>query len=660
MAASRSIRFKISALLIVPLITLAGLWVFATVLTTRDSFDLIKVQTLYTSISEPGQKLNIALQHEHLLSAEYMVSRTAAARAALDAQRGSVDRLRQSFRRLAQSDDAQDALSADDKGRLDDLLRKIDDLDAARAALDGGALDLTTLSLRFAQVPDAMQRLVTGMTSGSGVGFFERSRVLGQMAYAETFLARERALAAGVLGAGRAFTQRELRTLGELATTRRFLFTQALANLDDTLRPPFQNIADSGEYAQFEKLEDQLLAGDPDQVASHDVWLVLVDKIDGSYRTALTAAQRELTASARPEAMRTFVQAGVTGLIGLAAVVVSVVVSLRVGRGLTRELAALRTAAVRLATERLPGVVERLRRGETVDVEAEAPPIAPPGGTTEVGDVAGAFSGVQHTAVETAVEQARLREGVAEAFRNLARRNQSLLQRQLRLLDEMQHAAEEPEALENLFKLDHLTTRMRRHAEGLIILSGARPGRTYREPVSMDDVLRAAVAEVEDYTRVRVNPMPDVAIPGGAVADIIHLFAELVENATVFSPPQTEVTLGGEVVARGFAVDVEDRGLGLSADELDQINRRLASPPDFDPSDTDRLGLFVVGRLAARHNLKVQLRSSPFGGTTAVVLIPDSMIIKREEPERSRQATVVGLPRRNRAASLSSPEAGDS
>jgi signal transduction histidine kinase len=660
MAASRSIRFKISALLVVPLITLAGLWVFATVLTTRDSFSLIKVQTLYTSISEPGQELNIALQHEHLLSAEYMVSRTSAARAALDAQRGSVDRLRQSFRRLALSGDAQDALTEDDKARLDDLLDKIDDLDAARAALDGGGLDLTTLSLRFGQVPDAMQRLVTGMTSGSGVGFFERSRVLGQMAYAETFLARERALAAGVLGADRSFTQRELRTLGELATTRRFLFTQALANLDDTLRPPFQGIADSGEYAQFEKLEDQLLDGDPDQVASHDVWLVLVDKIDGTYRTALTSAQQQLTDSARPEAIRTFVQAGVTGLIGLVAVAVSVVVSLRVGRGLTRELAALRAAAVRLATERLPGVVERLRRGEEVDVEAEAPPIAPPGGTTEVGDVAGAFSGVQHTAVETAVEQARLREGVAEAFRNLARRNQSLLQRQLRLLDEMQRAAEEPEALENLFKLDHLTTRMRRHAEGLIILSGARPGRTYREPVPVDDVLRAAVAEVEDYTRVRVNPMPDVAIPGGAVADIIHLFAELVENAAVFSPPNTEVTLGGEVVARGFAVDVEDRGLGLSADELDGINRRLASPPDFDPSDTDRLGLFVVARLAARHGLMVQLRSSPFGGTTAVVLIPDNMIIKPEEPERPRQATVVGLPRRNRQASLSSPEAGDS
>jgi signal transduction histidine kinase len=147
--------------------------------------------------------------------------------------------------------------------------------------------------------------------------------------------------------------------------------------------------------------------------------------------------------------------------------------------------------------------------------------------------------------------------------------------------------------------------------------------------------------------------MPEVAIPGGAVADIIHLFAELVENATVFSPPNTEVSVGGELVARGFAVDVEDRGLGLSPEELEAINLRLASPPEFDPAETDRLGLFVVGRLAARHGIRVRLRASPFGGTTAIVLIPDALVTTLGKNEASSQPAVSGLPRRTRQASLS-------
>jgi hypothetical protein len=182
-----------------------------------------------------------------------------------------------------------------------------------------------------------------------------------------------------------------------------------------------------------------------------------------------------------------------------------------------------------------------------------------------------------------------------------------------------------------LFRLDHLTTRMRRHAEGLIILSGATPGRGWRDPVPVVDVLRAAVAEVEDYVRVDVVSESEDLVAGNAVNDVIHLVAELIENATVFSPPNTRVEVRADRVGVGLVAEIEDRGLGLDADDMDDINRRLASPPEFDLADSDQLGLFVVSRLAARHHIKVSLRPSPYGGITAVVLLPFGVMVREED-----------------------------
>ena len=224
-------------------------------------------------------------------------------------------------------------------------------------------------------------------------------------------------------------------------------------------------------------------------------------------------------------------------------------------------------------------------------------------------------------------------------FRNLAGRSQSLLHRQLTLLDGMERRATEPEELEDLFRIDHLTTRMRRHAEGLIILSGEAPARGWRQPVPLIDVLRAAVAEVEDYTRIRVLARTRAAVAGHAVADIIHLVAELAENATVFSPPNTPVRIQGDVVGRGFAIEIEDRGLGMSPDRLAEINRDLADPPQFDLSDSDRLGLFIAGQLARRHEVTITLQPSVYGGTTAIVLIPMALVVEAGMdvgPDRNR------------------------
>src|SRR5690242_14241371 len=283
-----------------------------------------------------------------------------------------------------------------------------------------------------------------------------------------------------------------------------------------------------------------------------------------------------------------------------------------------------------MATDRLPSVVERLRRGDEVDVDAESPPPRT-SSITEVSQVAESFGTVQAAAVAAAVDQARLRKAVNQVFLNISMRNQSLLHRQLAMLDAMERQTSDPGALADLFRLDHLTTRMRRHAEGLIILSGSTPGRGWREPVPIVDVLRAAVAEVEDYVRVDVLSESRDLVAGNAVNDVIHLVAELVENATVFSPPNTRIEVRADRAGTGLVTEIEDRGLGLSVEELADINRRLANPPEFDLANSEQLGLFVVSRLAARHAIKVSLRQSVYGGTTAILVLPFGVIVREEE-----------------------------
>jgi len=201
------------------------------------------------------------------------------------------------------------------------------------------------------------------------------------------------------------------------------------------------------------------------------------------------------------------------------------------------------------------------------------------------------------------------------------------LHRQLALLDRMERRTTDPDELEDLFRVDHLATRMRRHAEDLVILAGATAGRGWRNPVPMIDVIRGAISEVEDYTRVDIQAIQPAATVGHAVGDVIHLLSELLENATSFSPPHTRVHVTGQIVGRGYAIEVEDRGLGMTPEAIDEANRRLADPPDFDPANSARLGLFVVAQLAARTGVKVQLRASPYGGITAVALLPSELVV---------------------------------
>ena len=318
--------------------------------------------------------------------------------------------------------------------------------------------------------------------------------------------------------------------------------------------------------------------------------------------------------------------------ISLAIIVAGVALMGFFARRVARDITDLEATARYLADEEMPRLVERLRQGEQEVVPAEVT-LQLRTKTAEVASAEAAIASLQHTAAAAAAGEAGLRNGIGQVFVSLARRNQSLLQRQLRLIDALEQKASDPAALADLFPLDHLTTRMRRHAEGLIILSGAAPGRSWSEPVPVIDVIRGAVAEIEDYKRVTVLTRAEDAVTGLAAADMIHLLAELIENATLSSPSGTRVEVRAERVANGFAIEIDDRGLGIEADQLHTINKRLARPPDFDLANADQLGLFVVGKLAARHGVRIALRPSAYGGTTAVVLLPNSIVVRAADAE---------------------------
>ncbi|MFG1697334.1 nitrate- and nitrite sensing domain-containing protein [Nonomuraea sp. NPDC049309] len=656
MASGRSIRFKISTLLVVPLVSLVALWGFAASTTVGEALNLLKVETIWTGVINHADWLIADLQTERLETAERLAG-SGGDEDAIAKARAKVDDRVKNFRQAAMSDDTQSALTEDMKTQLSTVFETIDRLPDIRRKADDRRFTPSTLVTEYARISDEIHLLYSRLTVSTDLELALQAQGLIAADQARELLSREHALV--IASKGKA-GMHDVHMLASLDGARKYEFPKALANLDTELRAPFEKLYYSSRYVTMENLLEAYINGQPMDL---DLWRGISDQVRGEYRQAIANTGNKLLARMEPAGVAVLVRAGVAGALGLIAVVFSIVISVRVGRRLARELGALRRTALDLAEIRLPDVVAKLRKGDDVDIATEAPPITVgEKATSEVKDLAAAFDSVQSTAVDAAVEQARLREGIAEALRNLARRSQSLLQRQLKLLDEMQRETEEPEALERLFKIDHLTTRMRRHAEGLVLLSGGSAGRRWRGPIPIEDVLSGAAAQVEEYTRVRVYPMPECGVSGAAVADLMHLFAELIENATSFSSPNNEVSVHGEMVGRGFAVEIEDRGLGMDEETRRAINARLASPPEFDPSQTERLGFAVVGMLAARHGVKVTLKPSPYGGTTAIVLVPASLVEPLAppappEPEpvpvsvvRSEPTGPGGLPRRIRTS----------
>ncbi|MFE2875960.1 nitrate- and nitrite sensing domain-containing protein [Streptomyces roseus] len=663
-----SVRAKVLSLLMVPVVSLLALWGFATVGTAQDIARVTRAQRVDEQIRTPVAAAVTELQAERRAAVRHLADPASDQGAALEQQARRTDA---AVRRLRLGDRYTVAESGDHRSdvviRVGAFVAAAEGLDATRKDVAERRATQDAAYEAYTGVVDSALAVDGSLTGGTGAELGPEARVLLEFVRAGELLSREDAL----IAAPGPRTAETLRRLTGLIETRRTLTAAVADDLPAAQRAAWQSVAKSAAYAELTAAEDRALTGSsatgtskeaatgsakeatagPARDAAKDgakdgakegakegakdaakeVTRAAPAGWDGAYASVSTS-MREIGAAAHagavdrtdPLARGMLSPAGAAVLLGLAAVAASLVISVRIGRALVVELVSLRNTALEIAHRKLPHAMDRLRAGQDIDIEAETPP--PPPADDEITQVGEALATVHRAALGAAVERAELASGVSGVFVNLARRSQVLVHKQLTLLDSMERRADDPGELGDLFRLDHLTTRMRRHAESLIILSGAAPGRAWRMPVPLTNVVRAAVSEIEDYPRVEVHRLAEAAVLGGAVADLTHLLAELIENATQFSPPHTKVRVSGEPVGAGYVLEVEDRGLGMGPESLREANRRIEQSEALDLFDSDRLGLFVVSRLSARHGVRVHLRTSPYGGTTAVVLLPNSLL----------------------------------
>ncbi|MGP9022039.1 nitrate- and nitrite sensing domain-containing protein [Streptomyces sp. BR1] len=623
----KSIRRKIVALLLVPLVSLTALWGFTTYITGREANELLNVSYIVDKVGSPMEDTVQVIQQERRQTMVYLADQRASdALAALQSRRRDTDAAVEKIRSAANDSQVRGDLRSAAKARLKTVIEEFDGIGALRQSVDRGTVNRAQALDAYSSVIDPCYTFLTNLHALENVDMDKQGRAVVGLARAREMVAREDALVASSLAGSPQFTWNELRQVVNLVANRTLLYETSLENLPAGENDIFVRLWHDAGAEQLVAAEQSIITAGPTKNPRVDLgrWQAIATPMLTRLTKAVSDADDRYRDRVHPVAFNVLIKAGVAGVLGFLALVFSLFLSVRIGRELVRDLTRLRKEAHEVSGVRLPSVMRRLAAGEQVDVETEAPRLDYE--KDEVGQVGQALNTLQRAAVEAAVKQADMRRGVAEVFVNLARRNQVLLHRQLTLLDTMERRTEDTDELADLFRLDHLTTRMRRHAEGLVILSGAAPSRQWRKPVQLMDVVRAAVAEVEDYERIEVRRLPRLGVGGPAVADLTHLVAELLENATVFSPPHTAVQVHGERVANGFTLEIHDRGLGMAPEALLDANLRLAETPEFELSDTDRLGLFVVSRLAQRQNVRVSLQQSPYGGTTAVVFIPAALL----------------------------------
>ncbi|MBE1566356.1 nitrate- and nitrite sensing domain-containing protein [Nonomuraea africana] len=529
---------------------------------------------------------------------------------------------------------------ADLTGRTGDeveaVLARLEDLAALRdQALESDLLPGAALGSYTAVISDL---LALNDELGKGTDDEELARqsaTLDALARAKESASMQQALLTTVLVAGR-FEQEQLKAfLGEQASeaNERKAFAEE-ATSDERRRFDEAVNGRRADRARFlrELVLDRANAGAPlkglDLSKPDDAreWFEAAAVVVDSLRTVEERHAAGIVSRsgllAAEESQRAYLVAGAV----IALLLAILLITTGVARSLVRPLRRLRSEALEIAGDRLPAFVQRLREARDGGPPAEVAPIGV-FSRDEVGEVARAFDEVHREAVRLAGDEAKLRANVNAMFVNLSRRSQTLVERQLSLIERLERGERDDNRLGDLFRLDHLATRMRRNSENLLVLAGQEAARKWTQPVELMDIVRAALGEVESYDRVVNQMQSEVAIAGQAVNDTVHLLAELVENAVSFSSSDTKVAISSNRIdGGGVMIAVTDSGIGMSQEEIAQANWRLANPPVVDVSVSRRMGLFVVGRLALRHDIRVQLRRQDAGGLTAMVLIPEALL----------------------------------
>ncbi|WP_329414760.1 nitrate- and nitrite sensing domain-containing protein [Streptomyces sp. NBC_00704] len=651
-----SIRLSLILLALVPGVTLTAMWGVTTTQMFTEGLRLRAQTELSRSTGAMGTEATLALQQERSLSAVWLASGPGGSRAALEAQRTKTDEAVAKL--VSRADDIQKA-PARVRDRLYSVVASVGSLEYYRGQVDD-PVDITAAQAldQYTSIIDDQIHAFQELSQVDDGDLTSQAGPLVALEHAAELVSEED-LQLTLAGPGGRMDEKTWAKFAQLVNSRRWLVQdQIVPSLTGDAKADTERILTSYQWQTLEAVEDKVLAARAEQGGHGDIalpdvqktWRAALIDVSDQYAKLIGEQTATLLRHSADNSRGLLIKAASLSAGGLLALVVCVGMSWRITRSLSRRLHGLRMATLSLAHERLPDVVARLDRGETVDVDAETPPLDY--GSDELGQVAKAFNTAQRTAVHTAVELADTRRGFQKVILGIARQSQNLVNLQLSKLDALERRHQDPDVLKGLYELDSTASQLRRYEENLVIISGGRPGRSWAEPVALVDILRSAVGEVAEYRRVEVHTEEEVAVAPPAVADVIHLLAELIDNATSYSPAPAPVGVRATLVARGLAIEVEDRGLGMSEEDYASFNEQLAVPPQFDVvalADDLRLGMFVVARLATRHGIAVTLRSSPYGGTTAIVLVPHDIVVK-DAPDDDRDDTASAGVRRPRAA----------
>ncbi|WP_328493304.1 nitrate- and nitrite sensing domain-containing protein [Streptomyces sp. NBC_00414] len=633
-----SIRLSLILLALVPSVTLAAMWGVTTIQMFSEGLRLRDQTGLSRSTGAMGTDATLALQKERSLSAVLLAS-PGSSRAALDGQRERTDKAIATL--VGQSDRIREAPTRI-RDRMYSVIASVGSLEYYRGQVDNPT-DITPEQAldQYTSIIDDQIHAFQEISQVDDGELTSQAGPLVALEHSAELVSQEDAQLHLVWPAGK-LDDESWSHFTQLVNARRFLVEdQLIPSLRGSVKTQTERILQGSDWKALETVEEQVLAarakggdgGRIDLPNAEKRWNTAYDKLRLQYSTLIQQETAALLERSDDQAEALLIKAAALSAGGLVALLVCVFMSWRITRSLSRRLRGLRIATLSLAEERLPDVVARLDRGETVDVKSATPELDY--GRDELGQVAQAFNTAQRTAVNTAVELADTRRGFQKVILGIARQSQNLVNLQLTKLDALEREHQDPNILKGLYELDSTASQLRRYEENLVIISGERPGRSWTEPVALIDILRSSVGEVAEYQRVEVQTDEEVFLAPPAVADVIHLLAELIDNATTYSPAPSPVGVRAGLVAKGLAVEIEDRGLGMSEDDYASFNAQLAVPPQFDVvalADDLRLGMFVIARLANRHGITVTLRPSPYGGTTAIVLIPYEIVV-RESPE---------------------------
>ncbi|MEV6505594.1 nitrate- and nitrite sensing domain-containing protein [Streptomyces sp. NPDC051642] len=627
-ARGRSIRASLITLAVVPATAMVLLWVSGSFALFDQWHNANKegqpAKTTYALVPAVGE-----FQKERQLTVSLLASHGSST--ALAAQRRRTDAVLAGFRKV-------DAASAGDgsaqyQAQLGTVRKRLTGLTDERTAVDGGK---STRQQAYTAYSDAVSSVLNlfGMLStdsGDAATAADAGHALAFLRGAEA-LSQEEAILNGVAASRKSSVQERSALAAAQAVRVSVLSNEVEPYLPAELGAELGRTMGGQDWTAMTAFEKTVAAAP----AGHDGTISVPavpaaraaapGRVSGAVQAVEGQFLGKVTQDSADRTHQVLVKALLGSALAFVAVLAVAVLSWRITRSLIGRMSGLRAATLELAEERLPELITRLRtQGKRAELD-DLPELDY--GTDELGKVAEAFNSAQRTAVSVALEQAALREGARLVFHNMSRRIQLLVHRQLTVIDSMERKEQDPQLLSDLYRVDHLATRMRRNAESLTVLSGASPRRRWKHAVPLAELLRSAVSEIEGYTRVVVEPLPPIAVLGPAVGDTIHLMAELIENGVTFSPPHTEVRVRALPVAQGYAVEVEDRGLGLTADEYAAANELLHHPKDFSFTtlgEDPRLGLFTVGHLAQRHGVTASLQASSYGGSLAVVVLPHAL-----------------------------------